>query len=107
MKNHTVVVPWPTGIQAHHACLIVKVALRFRSQTRLRAGPQVVSANSVLSVVLLCAAKGTGLEIEADGDDEDDALQALVGLFETVESVIAGPSVDPEAAIESPPPQGS
>ena len=38
-------------------------------------------ARSILSVILLCAALGTVIEVEAQGEDEDLAIQAVESAF--------------------------
>jgi len=40
-------------------------------------------ARSILSVILLCAALGTVIEVEAQGEDEDLAIQAVESAFVT------------------------
>ena len=38
-------------------------------------------ARSIISIMLLCAALGTVIDVEASGDDEDIALQAVQNAF--------------------------
>ena len=41
-----------------------------------------MDAKSIMSVMMLAAGKGTVLDIEIDGNDEEDALKALKTLIE-------------------------
>lgn len=38
-------------------------------------------ARSIISILLLCAALGTVIDVEASGDDEEVALQAVENAF--------------------------
>ena len=49
-------------------------------------------ARSIISIMLLCAALGTVIDVEASGDDEDVALQAVENAF-----VSTAPSLDTDA----------
>ena len=73
----------------HLACTRV---LRPASSTRRRpsirksgclAVAQTVDGKSIMGVLLLAAARGTVLEITADGPDEAEAVAALVQLIES------------------------
>lgn len=81
MKTHTTMVPWEAGLHVRPASVLARVARRFRSRVLLRAGGKAANAVSILSVMLLCAAQSTPLEIEVDGDDEEAALQAVLAVF--------------------------
>lgn len=41
-----------------------------------------VDAKSIMSIMMLAAAKGTVLDLEVEGDDEKEAAQALITLIE-------------------------
>ncbi len=41
-----------------------------------------VDVKSILSLMMLAAVKGTSLRIIADGEDEDQAVAAIVALIE-------------------------
>ncbi|MCA9619699.1 MAG: HPr family phosphocarrier protein [Myxococcales bacterium] len=65
-------------MHARAASKLVKLAATFGSDIRL-SGPeeQAVSAKSVMGVLLLCGSKGTVIEVEASGDDADEAVIAI------------------------------
>jgi phosphotransferase system HPr (HPr) family protein len=68
----------------------VQVARRFRSTLYLKCGDRVADLRSILSVVALCATMGSCLDVEAEGDDEQDAAQAIEQVF-TSQSDSDGP----------------
>ena len=82
MKKIKVTGPWPEGLHLRAAARVARVAKRFRAQISLRAGSRVADAGSTLSLVVLCATLNAPLEIEAVGDDEQDAAQAIACCFD-------------------------
>ena len=83
MKSTIVRVPWKRGLDLLPAALIARVAERFHSRVILKRGGCFSEATSILGVVILCAALSSTLTIEADGDDEADAIQAVAACFES------------------------
>ena len=90
MIEKRVIVTNPLGLHARAAARLVHTANRFRSTLRLQrvndngpAGANNVSADakSILSVLMLAAARGTELRATAEGADEIDAIAALAELF--------------------------
>jgi phosphotransferase system HPr (HPr) family protein len=69
----------PLGLHARAAAQLVRLAGQFNSRIKLtRTDNQVMAdAKSILSVLTLAAAKGTELEMKAEGPDEQEALTAL------------------------------
>jgi phosphocarrier protein len=70
-----------SGFHARPAGIFVETASRFRSEIRVRNGTQGANGKSILGLMLLGAAAGTGIVIEAEGDDEAEALAALSALI--------------------------
>lgn len=81
VKRAHVVVPWKPGLHLRPAARLVRLALTFRSSLRLRCGSRVANLRSILGVVTLCAGTGTALEVEAVGEDEQEALAAVRQAF--------------------------
>ncbi len=82
MKTTQVKVRWTQGLNLRPAAQIVEVARRFHSQIQLRFGSQVASATSVINLLILCATLNATVEIEAQGDDEQAALDAIAQCFD-------------------------
>ena len=72
------------GLHARAAANLVRVASRFKSSLtlqRLDGNAEEADAKSILSILTLAASRGTALRIVASGVDEQEALDAVVGLF--------------------------
>ena len=83
MKTIRVSVPWPEGLHLRPAARIVAVACEFKSVVSVRLGSHVAQAGSVLALIMLCATLNTPVDIEAHGDDEQDAVKAVAACFDT------------------------
>ena len=70
------------GLHARAAAKLVHLANRFRCNIIVASGGESVEGKSILGLLLLATAMGSELTIECDGDDEGDALAALVELIE-------------------------
>src|SRR5688572_29506748 len=71
------------GLHARAAANLVRVAGRFQSSVTLHRldGDLEADAKSILSILSLAASRGTELRVVANGVDEEEALNAVVGLF--------------------------
>ena len=71
------------GLHARAAANLVRVACRFQSSLTLHRldGDVEADAKSILSILTLAASRGTELRVVAHGVDEQEALEAIVGLF--------------------------
>ena len=68
------------GLHARPSAKVTAAAGRFRSEVWLSRNTRKVNAKSIMGVMMLAAAKGTTLVIEASGPDEDAAAAALAQL---------------------------
>jgi phosphotransferase system HPr (HPr) family protein len=69
-----------SGFHARPAGLFVETASRFRSVIKVVSGKQTANGKSILSLMLLGATPGAEITIEARGEDEGEALNALAEL---------------------------
>jgi len=71
------------GLHARAAANLVRVASQFQSSLTLQRldGNAEADAKSILSILTLAASRGTDLKVVAHGVDEQEALDAVVGLF--------------------------
>ncbi len=69
------------GLHARAAAKLTQVAGRFKSDIWLSRNGQRVNAKSIMGVMMLAASKGSSISIETSGEDENEALQALVDLI--------------------------
>lgn len=72
-----------TGFHVRPATLFMETANRFRSAVRVVKDAQAADGKSAISLMLLEAARGTTVMIEADGEDEVAAVNALIDLVES------------------------
>ena len=70
------------GLHARASAKLTKTASGFRSDVFITRGDRRVNAKSIMGVMMLAAGLGVAVEIDAEGDDEQAAIQALVALIE-------------------------
>ncbi len=78
MKIKRLNVDWDKQFPMRAAVQLVRVTRRFRSRIQLRIGAEVADARNVMSILILISSLTSQLDIEASGDDEQEALQAVV-----------------------------
>jgi len=69
------------GLHARASAKLTQLAGQFKSGIWLTRNGKRVNAKSIMGVMMLAAAKGTSVQIETDGPDEEAAMQALTGLI--------------------------
>jgi phosphocarrier protein HPr len=82
MINTVIIVPNRAGLHARAAAKLVATASAFRSRIELANEEKSVDGKSILSLMLLAAPQGSELRLTLEGDDEQDALQAILALIE-------------------------
>ena len=70
------------GLHARASAKLTKLAGSFKSDIHLSRNGRRVNAKSIMGVMMLAAGMGTEIEIEAEGVDEQQAVDALRGLVE-------------------------
>ena len=69
------------GLHALASAKLTQLAGQFKSSVWLTRNGKRVNAKSIMGVMMLAAAKGTTINIETDGPDEEAAMRALTGLI--------------------------
>ena len=69
------------GLHARASAKLTQLAGSFKSEVWLSRDGRRVNAKSIMGVMMLAAAKGSSLELETDGPDEQAAMDALVELI--------------------------
>lgn len=70
------------GLHARAAAKFVGVAGRFPCQVKVGREPQsLVDGKSIMAVMMLAAGKGTPIHLHTEGEQDSDALEALVELI--------------------------
>ena len=70
------------GLHARASAKLTQAATRFKCEVNLERNGRRVNAKSIMGVMMLAAGKGATIQIETEGDDEADAMLALVELIE-------------------------
>ena len=70
------------GLHLRAAAAFAKVAERFSAEVILSRDEHSANGKSIIAIVTLAAAKGSSVQIVAEGDDSAQAVEALVRLIE-------------------------
>ena len=70
------------GLHARASAKLTQVASNYQSEIWLTRSGRRVNAKSIMGVMMLAAAKGSVVLVEADGADADAALSALLQLIQ-------------------------
>lgn len=81
MVSEKVVIKNRAGLHARPASMIVQTASKYKSSLYLVMGTSRTNAKSIMNLLTMGASYNTELTVEAEGDDEQDALNAVVALF--------------------------
>jgi phosphocarrier protein len=69
------------GLHARAATKLVQLASKYASTVELEKEGQRANAKSVMGVLLLCGAKGTSVTVHAEGEDAEQAVEAIGDLI--------------------------
>ncbi|MDC7218349.1 MAG: HPr family phosphocarrier protein [Spirochaetales bacterium] len=83
MVKQDVIIQNRAGLHARPASMIVQTAAQFSSTIYIHKEDVQVNAKSIMNLLTLGGAYNTELLISAEGDDEQNALSAIVALFES------------------------
>ena len=70
------------GLHARAAAKLVETTTSFDSSVDISNGEKTVDGKSILSVMLLAASPGSELKLLVDGNDENEAIHAIMQLVE-------------------------
>jgi phosphocarrier protein len=68
------------GLHARASAKFVKLATEFDAEVRVSRDGQTVDARSIMGLMMLAAGPGCCIDIEAEGDEAAEAVDALVEL---------------------------
>lgn len=69
------------GLHARASTKLTKTASQYQSNVWITRNGKRVDAKSIMGVMMLAASKGSIIELEADGADEVDAIEAIKKLI--------------------------
>jgi len=81
MLKQTTTVVNKLGLHARASAKLTKIAGAFPCQVWISKGERRVNAKSIMGVMMLAAGIGSEIEIETDGDQEAQAMDALLALL--------------------------
>jgi len=71
------------GLHARPASALVKLASKFESDFYIHMFGYKVNGKSILGVMTLAAEQGAELELELDGEDEEEAAEEIIALIKS------------------------
>ncbi len=81
MVKHTIAIINKLGLHARAAAKFVSTASRYESDVRVACDERQADGKSIMSIMMLAAPQGTSIELQADGPDEQEAINVLVDLI--------------------------
>ena len=81
MKEKELLIENKLGLHARAAAQIVKTASTYASKIVLAKDGLEVDGKSIMGIMMLAAAKGSSVTIQAHGEDEEQAIAGLERLF--------------------------
>lgn len=70
------------GLHARASTKLTQTASKFSSEIFISRNERRVNAKSIMGVMMLAAAKGAIINLEANGSDEAQAIEALTALIQ-------------------------
>lgn len=83
MVSKKVTVNNPTGLHLRPAGNLCKEAIKYKSMIKFQFRETTANAKSVLSVLGACVKSGDEITLICEGEDEQEALDALVAAVES------------------------
>ena len=83
MTEQMVTITNRAGIHARPAAVLVQVAKDFKANIYFEKGRDRINAKSIMGILTLAATYGTDIKIVAEGEDEAQAVETIVRLFES------------------------
>jgi len=71
------------GLHARPSAQLTQAASRFSSDVHISRGARRVNAKSIMGVMMLAAGQGSTVTVEAEGEDAEQAVQAIGQLIDS------------------------
>ena len=81
MITNTITISNKLGLHARASAKLSKLAGSFRCEVWMSRNGRRINAKSIMGVMMLAAGLGTQVELETDGEDEQQAMEALIALI--------------------------
>jgi len=86
MREKIIVISNETGLHARPAAMLVQTTSKYQSSVKISKDNFEVDAKSIMGVMALAAGCGSKLKFVANGPDENEVLNAVEDLFESIKS---------------------
>ena len=83
MREQTITIVNRAGIHARPAAMVVQITKNYSCNIFFEKDNDRINAKSIMGIITLGASYGTELKIIAEGEDEQEAVAALVRIFES------------------------
>jgi phosphocarrier protein len=70
------------GVHARAAALLVQTVNKFSAQVTFSKDGQIADGRSIMGVLTLAATQGSKIQVEASGDDAEQAVRAIERLID-------------------------
>ncbi|MBS0309063.1 MAG: HPr family phosphocarrier protein [Proteobacteria bacterium] len=70
------------GLHARASAKLTQLAAKYKSEVWMTRNKRRVNAKSIMGVMMLAAGKGTVVELEVEGPDEQECFAALTALID-------------------------
>ena len=81
MQKQNITIINKLGLHARASAKLTKLAGSFPCQVWVSKGERRVNGKSIMGVMMLAAGLGSEVELETEGEQEAEAMQALMALF--------------------------
>lgn len=81
MLNRDVLIINKLGLHARASSKLTQLASTFPCEIWMSRAGRRINAKSIMGVMMLAAAKGSTVHIETNGEKEQEAMDAIVGLI--------------------------
>ncbi len=81
MIKNSVTISNKLGLHARASAKLTKLAGSYPCEVWISRGERRVNAKSIMGVMMLAAGLGSTVELETQGEREQEAMDALLGLF--------------------------
>ena len=82
MQQRTFVIKNRLGLHARAAAQLVRLAANYKADLIIARDDQRVNGKSIMGLMMLAASQGSTIEVEADGDDAGEMLDAIGALID-------------------------
>ena len=83
MVSQKITIKNPQGLHMRPAGVFAKGVAKYQSNVNLVFNGKITNGKSLLNIIGACIKCGNEIEIQCDGPDEEEALQAAVDLIES------------------------